>query len=83
MLFLVGTFPVLSLLVGQAVLRITEEAGCQTPTQGITETDIFSSNKEVLECETIGASVAVTLAFMAGIIMVRLKRIHFIVQDVV
>ena len=81
----VGTFPVVALMVGNAVTRLSsassvcDDSGNSTTT-GNTSSNASSSATSSREesdpcfqngCETLAVDVAVTLSFLVGIIMVK------------
>ena len=73
----VGTFPVVALMVGNAVTRISSlDTVCDDGTVNITNTSIndttTSTSDECYqnECEILAVDIAVTLSFLVGIIMV-------------
>jgi MFS superfamily sulfate permease-like transporter len=80
----VGTFPVVALMVGNAVTRLSsassvcDDSGNSTTT-GNTSSNASSSATSQEEsdpcfqnsCETLAVDVAVTLSFLVGVIMVK------------
>ena len=80
----VGTFPVVALMVGNAVTRLSsassvcDDSGNSTTT-GNTSNNASSSATSQEEsdpcfqnsCETLAVDVAVTLSFLVGVIMVK------------
>lgn len=70
----VGTFPVVSLIVGEVVERVANEQGCEDPTRGTTSSSTLFNR--TVECTEIGAAAAITLCLLVGIIMVRCSWTH-------
>lgn len=66
----VGTFPVVALMVGNAVTRLTSvEDFCN-----LNETESTNSSSDPCyqsQCVTFTVDIAVTLSFLVGILMVR------------
>ena len=61
-----GTFPVVSLMVGEAVQRLT--SGCIDPNEGTINSTLFGGDE--VECTVISQTTAINLSFLVGIIMV-------------
>ena len=73
---IVGTFPVVALMVGNAVTRISSVESVCDSTNNSTDTD-NSTRQEVSTdpcyqdgCEILAVDIAVTLSFLVGILMV-------------
>jgi high affinity sulfate transporter 1 len=62
----VGTFPVVSLMVGEAVQRLT--SGCIDPNEGTINSTLFGGDE--VECTVISQTTAINLSFLVGIIMI-------------
>ena len=67
----VGTFPVVALMVGNAVTRLTS-ANDFCNLNGTESTNSSSDPCYLNQCETFRVDIAVTLSFLVGILMVRI-----------
>ena len=66
----IGTFPVVALMVGNAVTRLTSaEDFCNL--NGTESTNSSSDPCHLSQCTTFRVDIAVTLSFLVGILMVR------------
>jgi len=63
----IGTFPVVALMVGTAVQRLSDCNDMIITTNG-TDDDIINTTKTV--CDNDPVDIAVTLAMMVGVLMV-------------
>ena len=70
----VGTFPVVALMVGNAVTRISSTDTVCDSTNNSTNTSLNTTSTSDQcyqnECEILAVDIAVTLSFLVGIIMV-------------
>ncbi|XP_065900969.1 prestin-like isoform X2 [Dysidea avara] len=64
----VGTFPVVALMVGTAVQRLSECSDMIVATNGTSDGDII--NTTVTVCDNDPVDIAVTLAMMVGVLMI-------------
>ena len=64
-----GTFPVISLMVGTAVLRLSNCAPNDASGENVTGSDGNSTTNDIT-CENDPVDIAVTLALLVGIFMV-------------
>ena len=77
-LYTVGTFPVVALMVGNAVTRISstnsvcDDSG--NSTSGNSSTSTNSDPCFQTGCESLAVDIAVTLSFLVGVLMVRAMR---------
>ena len=65
----VGTFPVVALMVGTAVLRLSN---CDEASDGGSANEMDNSTTSNVTCEHEPVDIAVTLSLMVGILMVNI-----------
>ena len=73
LIILAGTFPVVALMVGNAVTRISSgDVVCESTDNSTNSTSAESSGDPCHQsgCEVLAVDIAVTLSFLVGILMV-------------
>lgn len=75
-----GTFPVVALMVGNAVTRVSSAAAVCADNSTVIDNATRSSSDPCFldECVVLAVDIAVTLSFLVGILMVRNKNIAYL-----